>query len=318
MKRYLLMGLVAMSVIACTPNRQELQEPQENQEQSNPQDTVQPSQTASHIDKYGNFRSQYVPSRTLRVYVPEGYDPTRQYDVLYMHDGTMLFDASITWNHQEWGVDEAMDSLIALGYIRPTIVVGIDNRSDMMERVAEYCPDDVAQLLPEGKHLYDGLATPKGNDYLRFLVEEVKPFIDSVYSTYPDRSHTWIMGSSCGGLISSYALCKYPEVFTGAACMSTHSTLAADVDHPDQDAIDAYRTYLQQHVPVNSCLLYFDRGDQTLDANYAASQEAINNMLIEAGWDSDHFEYRFFPGHAHEEKYWRARLDIPLRFLLKR
>lgn len=290
-------------------------------EQTNTPETSQPADTVStpsRIDKYDNFQSQYVPARTIRVYVPANYDSTARYDVLYMHDGTMLFDASITWNHQEWGVDEAMDSLIALGYIRPTIVVGIDNRTAMMERVAEYCPDDVQQLLPEGKQLYDGLGTPKGNDYLRFLIEEVKPFIDSVYSTYPEREHTWIMGSSCGGLISSYALCKYPNVFAGAACMSTHSTLAVVEDNPDEDAIMAYRTYLQQNIPVNSALLYFDRGDQTSDAYYADSQDAINAMLTANGWNSAHFEYRFFPGHAHEEKFWRARLDIPLRFLLKR
>ena len=302
--------LVALSFVACTPQT----EPQ----QEKPKDTQDTSVVVvkSHVDKYNNFASQYVPSRTIRVWVPEGYDTSKQYDVLYMHDGTMLFDATITWNHQEWGVDEAMDSLINLGYIRPTIVVGIDNRTATADRVSEYCPDDVSQLLPDGKALYDGLLPMNGNNYLRFLIEEVKPFIDSVYSTYPDRAHTWTMGSSCGGLISSYALCKYPEVFAGAACMSTHSTLAIDINNPDQDAIDAYRTYLQQHIPVNSAKLYFDRGDQTLDANYAASQEAINQMLTNAGWDEQHFVYYFFPGHAHEEKYWRQRLDIPLRFLL--
>lgn len=304
MKNILVLLLAVLTLTAC--------------EKKASSSTTEVVPTPSHIDKYEDFQSQYVPARTIRVYVPENYDSTALYDVLYMHDGTMLFDASITWNHQEWGVDEAMDSLIALGYIRPTIVVGIDNRTEMMERVAEYCPDDVQQLLPEGKQLYDGLGTPKGNDYLRFLVEEVKPFIDSVYSTNPEREHTWVMGSSCGGLISSYALCKYPNVFAGAACMSTHSTLAADVDHPDEDAITAYREYLRTHIPANSCLLYFDRGDKTLDANYAESQAAINDMLTAEGWDSDHFLYRFFPGHAHEEKYWRARLDIPLQFLLKR
>ena len=310
MKHLFLLLATALTLMACNKPQQEPQETANTSEQTEEQPKP------SRIDKYTNFASQYVPKRTIRVYVPAGYNDQQQYDVLYMHDGTMLFDASITWNHQEWGVDEAMDSLIALGYVRPTIVVGIDNKADM-ERVAEYCPDDVQQLLPEGKQLYDGLGTPKGNDYLRFLIEEVKPFIDSVYSTYPEREHTWVMGSSCGGLISSYALCKYPDVFAGAACMSTHCTLAANVNKPDTDAINAYREYLRLHIPANSCLLYFDRGDQTLDANYAEPQEAINNMLIANGWDSAHFEYHFFPGHAHEERFWRSRLDIPLRFLLK-
>ena len=273
-------------------------------------------QTPSRVEIKTNFQSKYVPARTIRVWLPAGYSTANKYDVLYMHDGTMLFDPSITWNHQEWGVDEAMDSLVNLGKIRPTIVVGIDNRTVMMERVAEYCPDDVAELLPEGKQLYNGLGQPKGNDYLRFIVEEVKPFIDANYSVYTDREHTWTMGSSCGGLISSYALCKYPQVFAGAACMSTHCTVSVDENNPDEDAITAYREYLRKYLPANSAKLYFDRGDKTSDAFYAAPQEAINNMLIDKGWDEAHFLYRYFPGQAHEEKAWRSRLDIPLTFLL--
>ena len=268
---------------------------------------------APQIDLYENFCSQYVPSRSIRVWVPNDYNASCRYDVLYMHDGKMLFDKTTTWNHQEWGVDEAMDSLSRLGLIRPTIVVGIDNTDD---RISEYCPDDIAGLLPAGHPIYKGLSA-KGNDYLRFLVEEVKPFIDSTYSTYPEREHTWVMGSSCGGLISSYALCKYPDVFAGAVCMSTHCTLAfPDPSAPDREVMTAYREYLRTHLAPNSCLLYMDQGDRTLDAFYGDAQDAINAMLREEGWDEAHFMYRFFPGHAHCEDDWKARLDVPLLFLL--
>ena len=274
---------------------------------------VEVRQTAQ-IDKIYRFQSKYVAARTIRVWTPKGYTPVKNYDVLYMHDGQMLFDAATTWNHQEWGVDEAMDSLTNLGLIRPTIVVGIDNTS---KRINEYCPDDIVEFLPEGKNPY-GNFEMLGNNYLRFLVEELKPFIDSAYSTYPDREHTWVMGSSCGGLISSYALCKYPEVFGGAACLSTHSTLAyPDPEKPDTSVMDAYRLYLQHHLPSpNTCLLYMDNGDQTLDANYLYSQAAINEMLRSEGWDEQHFMYRFFPGAAHTEDDWKERIPIPLTFLL--
>lgn len=309
MRKKDLLVIAALLLAACNINQeQELPSPTEAAN-----DTV-PS--ASRIDIYRRFPSEYVPARTLRVYVPAGYDTAQRYDVLYMHDGTMLFDASITWNHQEWGVDEAMDSLIQQRIIRPTIVVGIDNMSSTPDRLAEYCPDDIVTLLPEGASVYQGIA-PKGNAYLRFLTEEVKPFIDSVYSTYTDRTHTWVMGSSCGGLISSYALCKYPDIFGGAACMSTHCTLAyPNPDQPDEAVMTAYRQYLRDNIPANSAFLYFDRGDQTLDAYYGEAQNAINTMLWNSGWDSRHFQYRFYQGHAHEEKSWRARLDSPLRFLL--
>lgn len=275
----------------------------------------EPQVSAGQLDTYANFPSRFVPARTVRVWTPANYDPAKRYDVLYMHDGQMLFDAATSWNKQEWGIDEAMDSLQALGRIRPTIVVGIDNTS---ERIGEFCPDDILDYLPAGTPVYADWK-PQGNDYLRFLVTELKPFIDSTYAVYPERSHTWVMGSSCGGLISSYALCKYPEIFGGAACLSTHCTLAYPrPDKPSQEVMDAYRTYLKEHLPApNTAKLYMDQGDQTLDAFYGEAQSAINDMLRGVGWDSAHFEYRFFPGHRHCEDDWQARLPLPLMFLLQ-
>jgi enterochelin esterase-like enzyme len=272
-----------------------------------------PQVSGGRLDSYESFESRYVTARTIRVWTPADYNADKQYDVLYMHDGQMLWDAQVAWNKQEWGVDEAMDSLIRMKKIRPTIVVGIDNSS---ERIGEYCPDNIVEYLDSISVVYQDIK-PQGNDYLRFLVEEVKPFIDSVYSTYKDREHTWVMGSSCGGLISSYALCSYPEVFGGAACLSTHCTLAfPDPTKQDSAMMAAYRTYLKNYIPANSAKVYMDNGDQTLDANYIYAQGLINEMMNEEGWDSAHYMYRFFPGAAHCEDDWKVRLDIPLLFLL--
>ena len=272
-----------------------------------------PRVSAGQLETYELFESKYVTPRTIRVWTPKDYTADQKYDVLYMHDGQMLWDAQVAWNKQEWGVDEAMDSLIRMKKIRPAIVVGIDNSPD---RIGEYCPDNIVEYLDSVSVVYQDIK-PQGNAYLRFLVEEVKPFIDSIYSTYKDREHTWVMGSSCGGLISSYALCRYPEIFGGAACLSTHCTLAfPDPTQQDSAMMAAYRMYLKQHVPVNGAKLYMDNGDQTLDANYLMAQALINDMMYESGWDSTHYMYRFFPGTAHCEDDWRARLDIPLLFLL--
>mgnify|MGYP003300477744 FL=1 len=272
-----------------------------------------PRVSAGQLETYELFESNYVTPRTIRVWTPDDYGSDKQYDVLYMHDGQMLWDAQVAWNKQEWGVDEAMDSLIRMKKIRPTIVVGIDNSS---ERIGEYCPDNIVEYLDSVSEVYQDIK-PQGNAYLRFLVEELKPFIDSVYSTYKDREHTWVMGSSCGGLISSYALCRYPEIFGGAACLSSHCTLAfPDPTQQDSAMMAAYREYLKHYIPANSAKLYMDNGDQTLDANYLMAQALINDMMYESGWDSTHYMYRFFPGTAHCENDWRARLDVPLLFLL--
>ena len=309
--------LLAVSLIACQ-NKVTQQEPEDTYETQTqtPGETpvVSPGKVFPH-----KINSQFVGERTIRVYVPGDYESgDNQYDVLFMQDGQMLFDATITWNHQEWGVDEAMDSLLALGYIRPTIVVGIDaaGTASDAKRIAEYCPNDVANYLKSGHQMYSGMITPNGNNYLRFVVEEVKPFIESTYpKAYKTREHTWIMGSSCGALISSYAVNKYPDVFAGAACMSTHSSLSVNESY-DADVVNAYVQYLQKTRPVNSYKIYFDRGDKTLDANYEATQKLVNAGYESIGWKEPYFHYEFFPSHAHEEKSWRARLDTPLRFLL--
>lgn len=267
-----------------------------------------------NLDIYENFQSQHVAPRTVRVWTPADYDPEQKYEVIYMHDGQNLFDAAITWNHQEWGVDECLTALLEAGEIRPCIVVGVDNISEI--RYEEYYPSAICSEIAPGVLPED--FKPLGDEYLRFLVEEVKPFIDSNYSTLTDASHTFVAGSSCGGLISSYAICEYPEVFGGAACLSTHCSLMNPHTTVDQKpAAEAYLNYLQAKLPADH-LLYMDRGDCTLDSSYAEPQEAINQMIGSLGWDESDYMYRFFPGHSHSENDWKSRLDVPIRFLLGR
>ena len=259
------------------------------------------------------FESAHVESRAVRVWTPADYDPSIKYDVIYMHDGQNLFDPSLTWNNQEWGVDEVLSQMIAAGEIRPCIEVGIDNSH---LRYEEYYPSAICSNVPAGVLPEDFKAL--GDEYLKFLVEEVKPWIDSRYSTWGDPAHTFIMGSSCGGLISSYALCRYPEVFGGAACLSTHSSLMNPHTKIDQKPASlVYLEYLRANLPADSDhILYMDCGDCPIDTAYKESQAAINEMIEGLDWNDENYMYRFFPGQSHSENDWRSRLDIPVRFLL--
>src|SRR5262249_20224624 len=129
------------------------------------------------------------------------------------------------------GVDEAMTDLIRTGKIQEAIVVGVWNTP---RRVQEYLPARMILSRKPGKEreaVFRELARSgikideKGllsDAYLKFMVEELKPFIDRIYRTKPDRGSTFIMGSSAGALISLYAVCEYPDVFGGAGCVSTH------------------------------------------------------------------------------------------------
>jgi len=264
-----------------------------------------------------SFPSTQIQPRTVRIWTPDNYPNDSLYDVLYMHDGQMLYDSTCAWNHQEWGVDEVVQTLMDSTLIRPCIVVGVDNGG--MKRIEEYTPDDVVEFLPEGVSVY-AMDEALGNRYLQFLVDELKPYIDSAYAVYTTPEHTFVMGSSCGGLISSYALCKYPNVFGGAACLSTHSVFSTPFHtEPRPASSEAYLQYLTKYLPeANSRLLYMDCGDQTIDANYLQMQPRIDSVILSLGWDSAHYQYRFFPGAAHTETDWQQRLPIPLMFLLGR
>ena len=273
-----------------------------------------PTASLGHLDNIESFPSGYVAPRALRIWRPSSYDPARKYDVVYMHDGQNLFDGSFTWNGQEWAVDRVLDPLITQGRVRPAIVVGIDNTK---LRMAEYCPDDVALFLPEGVPVFDGVP-PLGNSYLRFMVEEVKPYVDSHYSTYTTREHTFTIGSSGGALISLYALCKYPEVFGGAGCLSTHCTMAFPRIYEKVPLKEkALRDFVTGHLPpAKEGFLYMDNGGRTLDETYKDAQEELNQAIRSLGWDEQHFTFMHYPEHSHCEKDWSARLDVVLEFLL--
>ena len=285
-----------------------------------------PNVSTGTIRRFKNFTSKFITARNVDVWLPDGYSAARKYAVLYMHDGNALFDSTIMWNHQEWGVDETLNSLLKAGKIKDVIVVGIWNGG--ATRHADYFPQKPYEALTETqkefvtKQLQDkGRTTaafkPVSNNYLQFLVQELKPFIDSAFSTRKDRKNTFIAGSSMGGLISMYALCEYPKVFGGAACLSTHWPGIFAMDSNPIPA--ALINYLQTHLPKpKHHKIYFDYGDQTLDSMYSSLQKTVDEVMVSKGFTVNNWVTKSFPGADHSEKSWAKRLDIPMLFLLKK
>jgi enterochelin esterase-like enzyme len=283
-----------------------------------------PQVASGRIVRVEAFSSQHVPARTLDIWLPDTYNGNTRHDVLYMHDGQMLFDSAITWNRQEWGVDETASALIAAGRVRPFIVVGIWNGGQ--QRHCEFFPQRPFETLPPqvADSLYQ-LKRPNGNTvfhcriysdrYLRFMVEELKPYIDSVFVTHRSPAHTFVAGSSMGGLISWYARCEYPQVFGGAACLSTHWPGVFSNENNPIPA--AFFSYLRQHLPPPAKRsLYMDCGNATLDALYPVHQQVVNGILRDRGYRKRHAMSRFYPGEDHSESAWRARFEQPLLFLM--
>ncbi len=264
------------------------------------------------------FKSEFFHSRDINVWLPEDYSTDKKYAVLYMHDGQMLFDKSTSWNRQSWNVDSVATAVQRDKRTRPFIVVGIDNHPE--GRLFDYMPRKVLDYIPESDTLLAkyNLDDFIADDYLKFIVKELKPFIDKTYSTLPDAENTFTMGSSMGGLISMYAICEYPDVFGGAGCISTHSPLVLNGSKEEAPIwAKAFREYLAEHLPTtNSRRIYMDRGDQTIDEFYIPFQPLIDDIFDSKGWDKEHFCTEVFPGHAHDENSWESRLHIPLSFLM--
>jgi metallo-beta-lactamase class B len=162
----------------------------------------------------------YIPQlnrrRRIWVYLPADYVATnKRFPVLYMHDGQNLFDEA-TSGFGEWGIDECLDSLFEQGK-KECIIIGIDNGA---RRMNEYNP---YEFKPYGNG--------EGDKYVDFLVNTLKPFIDKKFRIQPGKKNTFIAGSSMGGLISLYAVIKYPNVFGGAGIFSPAFWTAAGLEN---------------------------------------------------------------------------------------
>lgn len=278
------------------------------------------------VIRLSNFKSKFVNARNVDVWLPKNYNNQKKYAVLYMHDGQMIFDSTNTWNKQEWGIDEAMSELFHQQKIKDCIVVGIWN--DGRNRHIDYFPQKPFEALTKaekdtmyaanrlnGNSVFSGKV--QSDNYLKFLVNELKPYIDKNFATNKTPTATFIAGSSMGGLISIYAICEYPKVFGGAACLSTHWPGIFNADNPFPKAMQAY---LKMHLPVaKNHKIYFDYGTETLDAMYEPFQLQVDSIMISKTYSfiNHNWKTQKFEGENHSEIAWRKRVRIPLEFLLK-
>lgn len=283
-----------------------------------------PNLSSGKIDRVEKFKSKFVDARTVDVWLPNGYSSNLKYDVVYMHDGQMLFDSIQSWNNQEWKVDETFSKLINEEKIKQCIVVAIWNVPE--KRFADYFPEKIINTIGEpykNQILSQQLkGKPNSDNYLKFLVTELKPFIDKNYSTNKSSNNTFIVGSSMGGLISIYALCEYPNIFGGAACLSIHSPIIMYElinENTDKEVASKFRDYLNRKLPKqNTKKIYFDYGSLTGDAFYKPYQTKIDEIMKQKRYDENHWQTKYFEGESHSESSWAKRLEIPLQFILNK
>lgn len=283
--------------------------------------------SAGSINRIDNIQSKFVTSRNVEVWLPDNYSNNKKYCVLYLQDGQMLFDTETTWNKQSWELDETISKLIKSHTIKDVIVVAIYNGG--ATRHSDYFPQKPFESLTSAqqneifkKNRSNGVAVfsePKINsdNYLKFIAKELKPLIDKKYSVYADFKHTFIGGSSMGGLISLYAICEYPAVFGGAICMSTHWPGIFELEN--NPIPEVFFNYLQFNLPnPKNHKIYFDYGTETLDKMYQTLQPKADHIMRMKKYNKKHWLTRKFEGDDHSEISWQKRFYIPIEFMLSK
>lgn len=276
--------------------------------------------------KIDDFKSDYVMSRNVEIWLPKEYytNPDKKFPVLYMHDGQNVFNPETAMGNIAWEADNAARKLIDSGSIAPVIIVA---SWCTPLRYFEYFPEKAGQYLTAAdKEAMQKINSERGgsnttfyaDEYLRFIVKELKPYIDKNYRTLSDRTNTAICGSSMGGLISLYALCEYPKVFGQAACISTHWPVLFNNDNMSPS--EAIRKYMNQNLPkAGNHRIYFDLGTETLDQYYSIHQEKVDDIIRNKGYtEGTDWVTLTFKGAAHNEKSWQERMDVILKFLYER
>lgn len=238
--------------------------------------------------------------RTLAVYVPPGYDTDteRRYPVLYMHDGQNLFDTATAAFGVAWEAGRTATRLIRSGRIEPILIVGIYNTPD---RIQEYttCVDPATH------------SGGRGELYARFVLREVKPFIDTHYRTKPSREHTAVAGSSLGGLVSLTMVQHHHDQISMCAAISP-SLWWAGARLLDELAAE--------HAWMPSVRFWLDMGTNE-GANHAiygagiARTRRLSKLFRSAGLVARR-DYRYVEarGGEHNEANWGGRFKRVLKF----
>ena len=242
------------------------------------------------------FIPQLSRTRRVWIYLPSSYSSsTKKYPVLYMHDGQNVFDDATSFSG-EWGVDEAIDTL-GLKY-KECIVVGIDNGGN--KRLNEYCPYDFDL---KGIAASNSSNKGEGSLYVDFLVKALKPFIDKKYRTLKDSKNTFTAGSSMGGLISMYAVLKYPKVFGGAGVFSPAFWVGPKI----------FDDIKEKGKKVNA-KIYFYAGDAEGETMVPMTIRAFNEMHRVS---KSKMAEVIRAGGKHNEPRWRIEFPLFYEWLMK-
>ena len=252
--------------------------------------------STGQLRKHQRFRSRFLRNqRDLIVYTPPGYgeQASRQFPVLYLHDGQNLFDGSTSFvPGMHWRIAQTADEGVSAGAVQPLVIVGIYNAGKA--RINEYTPTQDARAG-------GGCA----DRYARFLLEEVMPFVQNEYRVLRGRDSTGIGGSSLGGLASLYIGLKFPRVFGRIAALSP------SIWWNQRSILRLTRELTPEPRPR----IWLDVGTRE-GARTVPDVEQFRDLLLKKGWRlGDDLSYARVEGAEHNESAWAQRVGPFLQFL---
>ncbi len=252
------------------------------------------STAASNVQVVNNaFVMPQLNNRTRRIwlYLPPDYNTSsKQYPVLYMHDGQNLFDAATSFAG-EWQVDETLNSLHASGNYG-AIVVGIDNGG--ASRLNEYSPWNNPQ--------YGG---GEGAAYIDFIAQTLKPFIDANYRTLSSPEYTCLFGSSMGGLISTFGAVRYPNVFGKVGAFSPAYWFA----------LNDLNNYISTSTTTISNVRISHVAGQNESGSMVSNINSVSTQLFIRGLVNSNSQIKIDADGTHTEAYWRREFGAAYQWL---
>lgn len=225
--------------------------------------------------------------RTLRVLLPKDYAfSERRYPVVYALDGQNLFDPETAFGGRHWKVSETMAKLPKK---MQAIVVGIDNAG--ADRIHEYAPY---------KRGHQGGG---GQEHLRFIMDKLKPEVDSSYRTMPQAKYTAIIGSSMGGLLALWAGLRFGDVFGKVGALSPSLWFNPQV------------LQLAEH-DVGEKSKFYIVGSRTESRRMEANLQRTYWALLKGGFSEEQLRVIVRERGGHNEAFWGREFPKMMRWLL--
>ena len=230
-------------------------------------------------------------NRTLHIYLPDNYyESDEHYPVAYYFDGHNLYNDEDATYGKSWGLKTFLEN-----YDKKFIVVGMECTHVGKERLDEYCPYDL-------KESWLGTLKGYGKDTMEWIINDIKPYIDSNYRTMPFRETTMIAGSSMGGLMSLYAAIAYNIYFSKAACLSPSSMICEGL----------LKEEILNNKLSEDTRIYLSAGTGELRGSKDYTNIHIENLLKQRNL----ITYRvLYEGYNHCETDWEKQNQTYMNFL---